>query len=237
MIINSNKVIIEYCQNMSVDLSATNSTDSKIKRIMTSIREITLFSHTNQFVSATIREKFKKLFNRDYVFHSANDNRLNLDDDILFHIVNANFFCVNIKNATNNSIVIFRRNRLRVLQKYENDDCYLISSKNAHLATDKWSTHTTKLTMRTFLTTSAENNQQTKQYETTLVNEITIYESNETTSIFQNIAKKYFTLWKNDDKIINISAHRWMQIKFKSNAKITAVKVYSLEFKEKKNHK
>ena len=137
MIINSNKVIIENCQNMSIDLFATNSTNSRIKRIVTSIKEITLFSHTNQFVSATIREKFKKFFNRNYVFHSTNDNRLSFDDDILFHIVNVNFFCVNIKNATNSFVVISRRSRLRVLQEYENDDCYLASSENAHLTTDK----------------------------------------------------------------------------------------------------
>ena len=152
-------------------------------------KNMIIFSHINQFVFAIIREKFKKFSDRNYAFHSTQNNRFDFDDDILFHIVNANFFCIHVRNITNNSVVIFRRNRLKTLQKYENDDCYLIFSKNAHLTVDKRSTRNTKLTVRILI-----ENHKKKKSEITLFNEITIYENAQTTLLLKKIAQKYIKL-------------------------------------------
>ena len=229
MKIDFRNLMIESCENMSVELSAINSDDLKVKRVVMSTKNMIIFSHINQFVPATIKEKFKKLSDRNYAFHSTQNNRFDFDDDILFHIVNANFFCIHVRNITNNSVVIFRRNRLKTLQKYENDDCYLIFSKNAHLTVDKRSTRNTKLTVRILI-----ENHKKKKSEITLFNEITIYENAQTTLLLKKVAQKYIKLWKDDERIINVSVNKWMSIKLKLKTKVSAVRVYSLESKDKK---
>ena len=95
---------------------------------------------------------------------------------------------MNVRNVTNNSIIILRRNRIKILQKYENNDYYLVSSENAHLTVDKWSK------CKALLAALTKNNELTKVFETTLNNEITIYENTETTLLFRKVALSYSTL-------------------------------------------
>lgn len=59
MIIDFKKLAIENCQNVLIELIAINSTDSKIRKIIMSIKKIIVFLHINQFIFATIKEKFK----------------------------------------------------------------------------------------------------------------------------------------------------------------------------------
>ena len=180
------------------------------------------------------REKSKHFSNRDYVFYSKRDNQFDSNDDIFSHIVNVNFFCIHVRNITDSSVFIFRQNRLKTLQKYENESCYLASSKNAHLAVDEWFTRTTKLIVRILLIALIKDKKVIKKVEIALFNKMTFYENIKTTSLLKDVVEKYSTLWKNDERIIDISKKRWMSIKLKSKVKVSLAKVYSLKSKKKK---
>lgn len=117
--------------------------------------------------------------------------------NILFYIMNANFSCVNVKNITNISISMFRRFRLKLVQKYENEKCYFASSDNVHSTTEQWITRTKKLMIRALLAAFEST-------ETILSNEITIYKTSNVTTTIKTIIEKYFTLWIDNGKIINI---------------------------------
>ena len=224
MKLNFKKLIIENCQEISVNLIFTISTEQKIKRVVTCSAVNAISSHFNKFIAAIVRDKFKHFSNRDFMFHSNHDKRLDMKDDVLFHVVNVNFLCVHIRNTFNDTVIISRRWRLNTLQEYENDECYLISSENTYFAFEQWIIHIQKLTIRALLITFNEK---------TLFNEIIIYDTFDTASILTKVANHYLRLWLNDEKIINISSEKWMSITLKSDAKIAAAKMYSLNSKEK----
>ena len=137
MKLDAKQLIIESCKNISVNLISTSVSRFKIKKVMMCLNITTISSHINQFIAAIIRDKFKNLSDRDFMFHSAHDSRFNQENDILSHIVNVNFSCVHIRNTSDDTIVISRRCRLKMLQKYENEKCYLIFSNDAHFVAEQ----------------------------------------------------------------------------------------------------
>lgn len=128
---------ITNCENLITDLKSKSSAKSKTKRIIINFTTITIFSHINMFVSMIIRKKFKISSNKNFIFNSTHNHRLNHEKNILFHIMNVNFSCVHVKNITNISVLIFRLFRLKLIQEYENEECYLISSNDVHLTTEQ----------------------------------------------------------------------------------------------------
>lgn len=137
MKIDAQKVQIENCEDLKANLKFKSLVKSKVKRIVTNFRAIIISSHFNMFVAAQIRERFKILSDKDFVFNSTHDQRLSSENDILSHIVNVNFSCVQVRNATNESVFISRRCRLKLIQEYENEECYLVSSNDAHLTAEQ----------------------------------------------------------------------------------------------------
>lgn len=103
---------------------------------MISVTAIIISFHSNLFVTI-IREKFKNLSNRNFVFNAIHDQRLNHENDIFFNIVNANFSYVQIRDTIDDSIFIFRCCRLELLQEYKNEECYLTFSNDAHLTAEQ----------------------------------------------------------------------------------------------------
>ena len=79
-----------------------------------------------------------KLSNRDLIFNFNNVKRLNKKNNVFFYIVNVNFFFVQIKNITNQSIFFCKNERFDILTKYEKKSCYLINSKIRHLKVEFW---------------------------------------------------------------------------------------------------
>ena len=137
MKIDFQKVQIESCDDMIANFKTESLIESKIKRVVTNFEAIIISFHFNMFVAAQFREKFKVFSDRDFVFNSTHDQRLNDENDIFSHIVNVNFSCVQVRNATNESVFISRRCRLEFIQKYENEKCYLIFSNDAHLTAEQ----------------------------------------------------------------------------------------------------
>ena len=225
MKLDAKQLIIENCKNISVNLISTSVSKSKIKRMMMCSNITTISSHINQFIAAIIKDKLKNFSNRNFMFHSAHDSRFDQENDILFHIVNVNFSCVHIRNTSDDTIIISRRCRLKMLQKYENERCYLIFSNDVHFVAEQWTIHTKKFTIRALLTASIK--------KTSLSNKIIIYKTLKTAFILTKVANFYSKLWTNDEKIIDVSFDKWMSINLKSDAKVAVAKMYSLKSKKK----
>ena len=194
---DAKQLIIESCKNISVNLIFTSVSRSKIKRVIMCSNIITISLHINQFIAAIVRNKFKNLSNRDFMFHSAHDDRFNQENDIFSHIVNVNFSCGHIRNTSDNTIIISRCCRLEMLQKYKNEKCYLIFSNDAHFVAEQWTIHTKKFTVRALLIVSTK--------KTSLSNVIIIYKTFKIAFFLTKVATSYSKLWTNDEKIINVS--------------------------------
>lgn len=185
--IDSNKIEINSCENFIFNFKFKGFAKLKIKKVVMKSFAIIISFYSNLLVSAIIREKFKNLLDRDFVFNLIHDERLKHENDILFYIVDVNFLYIQIRNVINNLIFMFRRCRLRLLQKYENEKCYLIFSNDAYLAAKQWFTKTKKLIIRVLLTSF-------EAIKTVLFNHITIYKTFETTNFITKIVNQYFTL-------------------------------------------
>ena len=135
--LDAKQLIIESCKNISVNLISTSVSKFKIKKMMMCSNITTISFHINQFIAAIIRNKLKNLSDRNFMFHSAHDSRFDQEDDILSYIVNVNFSCVHIRNTSDDTIIISRRCRLEMLQKYKNEKCYLIFSNDAHFVAEQ----------------------------------------------------------------------------------------------------
>ena len=65
-------------------------------------------------------------------------------------------------------------------------------------------------------------------------NEITIYETKTSQNAIKQVVEIYFVLWSNDNhSTVKISESDWMSITLLSEAKISSVKIYSVESKNK----
>ena len=76
MKIDCERIHIKNC-NVIANFKSKNSAESKIKKVIMCFTTMTVFSHINMFVSIIIRKKFKILSNRDFIFNSIHDQRLN----------------------------------------------------------------------------------------------------------------------------------------------------------------
>ena len=106
--------------------------DRRVNRIVKFLKQLIIFSHIHMIVFVKIREQTLST-NRDYFFHSLEDNRLKAENDFFVHIIDVNFIVVHIRNSTNQSIIISRNFKLNKLNDYDEEDCFLIASKNWHL--------------------------------------------------------------------------------------------------------
>ena len=69
------------------------SRDRRVNRIIKFLKQLIISSHTHMTISIKIREQTLST-NRDYFFHSLEDNRLETKDDFFVHIIDVNFTVV-----------------------------------------------------------------------------------------------------------------------------------------------
>ena len=239
MTISASKLKIDSCQNILINLSAKVK-NSSMKKVVICAIATTLNFHINLMIFIKLRENIA-LSNRDFIFHFSYNSSLRSEDDALSHIVNANFSTIQVSNASHHSVTISRRMRLEMLCDYNEKKCYLTSSKNAHLATDQWITTNVRSVTRVFFEESIiEIQNKDKDFikiktltKFILNNKITIYDVKKNQIVLAQITESYFDIWKNNDTSIKITSDQWMTIFIKSDAKMTVVKVYSIDFKNK----
>ena len=222
--INASILIIDSCKDLKVDLFSI-SKDASIKKIVICSLTTTIFFHSIVKILIKLRKK-KELFNRDYMFHSKRMIRLDNENEIFSHIVNSNFFETLIINNSNNSITILKRFRLNVVKEFDDEKCYMMFSKNAHLTIDNWNSF--KLKIKAMLATALS-----ESTEIIIDFDITIYETKSAQHFIKKIVEFYFSIWSDAENIVNISKENWMSVNLLSETKISQIKIYSVESKNK----
>ena len=127
--ISQQKFIIDNCGNFSISLKVVvkNNDGERIKRIIRSKINVTISAYSCFTVS--IKYRGFKLPNRDMLFNFNNIKKLNQKNNVFSHIINANFFVVQIRNIINKPIFIAKNKQLNTLIDYKKNDCYLTNSK------------------------------------------------------------------------------------------------------------
>ena len=133
MLINYNKKILVFncCCNMKIFMQM-KSFREKINKIIRVYDVIIMFAHFNALIFIKLRNK--ALFeNKNFMFISSKTNRFDFDNEVLSHIINVYFCVVQINNITNRVMIIVKNIHLNIIQKFEKEKCYAMSSDYNHL--------------------------------------------------------------------------------------------------------
>ena len=132
MIIDERKqfLTIESC-DITIKLKIA-SREFKIERVIKSLQQLIISSYTHIIVSIKIR---KQIFfiNRDFFFNSRENSRFETKKNFFAYIIDVNITTIQIRNVINTSITISRNFKLNKLQKYDEKNYFLTTSKNRHL--------------------------------------------------------------------------------------------------------
>ena len=117
--------------NITIKLKIA-SREFKIERVIKSLQQLIISSYTHIIVSIKIR---KQIFfiNRDFFFNSRENSRFETKKNFFAYIIDVNITTIQIRNVINTSITISRNFKLNKLQKYDEKNCFLATSKNRHL--------------------------------------------------------------------------------------------------------
>ena len=128
-------VIIESYKNIKIQFNVTNA-NSQIKRVVrvNEIIKISIKSITT--ISFKLRDQDSLSTERDFMFISSRIERLNQNEDVLSHIIDAHIEMIQIHNINSKDVYILKNTRVELVQKYEEKRCYLANAKYAHLATN-----------------------------------------------------------------------------------------------------
>ena len=125
-------VTIESCKNVKVQLNVTN-TNSSIKRVIRVSEFIKISIKSATTISFKLRDKNSLSIERDFMFTSARIDRLDQNEDVLSHIIDAHIEIIQMHNIHSKNVYIFKNTRLDLVQEYEKERCYLANAKYAHL--------------------------------------------------------------------------------------------------------
>ena len=126
-------VTINSCQNLVIKLNVINA-DSSVKRVVRVSFAIKISARFSVTVSFKLRDKDSFLSaERNFIFISKRIDRLNKNDDILSHIIDAITEVVLINNVSTEDVFLSKNCHIDTIQKYEKEDCFLAESKEASL--------------------------------------------------------------------------------------------------------
>ena len=114
-------VIIESCKNIKIQFNVTNA-NSQIKRVVrvNEIIKISIKSITT--ISFKLRDQNSLFTERDFMFTSSRIERLNQDEDVFSHIIDAHIEMIQMHNINSKDVYIFKNTRLELVQKYKKKD-------------------------------------------------------------------------------------------------------------------
>ena len=126
--INKNILNINSCDNFVTLLIVIIREKKRIKHVVRLQTIIIILIHFCLAISIKMRNN--KLFvDRNFMFNFTDINRFDKKNGVFSHIVNVNFFVIQIKNVINQSIAIIKNKRLNILIKYEKKSCYFVTLK------------------------------------------------------------------------------------------------------------
>ena len=139
------------------------------------------------------------------------------------HIVDTNFAVIEVQNTTDKPIVIPQKARLGKLRDYEEEGCYAIDVKKAHLAArNKWPKHK--------MAAPSDNTapDMTEKHSIRFI-------AHGTHAVRQKLfnAATVFQIWSKAGGFIDVPEQEWMLIPLKPNATLRGAKVYQLGPRDK----
>ena len=81
---------------------------------------------------------------RDFLFESQCAKYLDDDDDVLIHIIDAEFHHVMIRNIINHVVQLFKRIRFDSIIEFNQQECYNFTFDAEFLTTEKWTNRRSK---------------------------------------------------------------------------------------------
>ena len=115
MLINYNKKILvfNYYHDMKIFMQM-KSFREKINKIIRVYDIITMLAHFNVLILIKFRNK-TFFENKNFMFISSKTNRFDLDNKILFHIIDVHFCVIQINNITNRVMIIVKNTNLNII--------------------------------------------------------------------------------------------------------------------------
>ncbi len=250
---------INSCQEFTVNIFILTRNLSNLKRIVQIKDWIVISSHALLKVSVLVK-KNKLSTDRDLIFKSDYDQDLRQTSNLFTHVVDVNFFFVQVWNDIEKSIIIQQHARIEAMLKYEEDDCFLTNSMNHYLMIIDWKQHktfdwkssllrevsvlviiivtlsTANLNLLSFSTSTVLNLLSIKvnsDLKIILQNNITIYDINQIVIVIAKIIN-FYDIWTDQENTVDILKKNWMSITLVSETKISSARVYSLSTKDKK---
>lgn len=220
------------------------SRGQRVDRTVRALQQLTIPPHTHMAVPVKIRGK-QLPDDRDYSFLPADESRLGTAGGFFAHITDAHLTAVQVRNSTNEPVIIPKNKRVGRLQDFEEEGCFLASTEDRHLAVKssgwlkkaaKWATagiaglaavkgvfHTTSASVATSAIDVPRINM-----ETVMPNGITVYGDQSDYNRLSTVAEAYPTIWGPADGVVKVPEDQWMSIPTLPDAKPTAAKVYPL---------
>lgn len=124
------QIIIDSC-DVNASLFVT-SRKKCVERKLRSRKQVIILAHTIMTISIKYRDKVISN-NRNYSFLSRFDITLESSEEFFAHIVNANVETIQVRNVFNKIFIVSKNLLIEELQNYDEDECYLAHSKDAHL--------------------------------------------------------------------------------------------------------
>ena len=134
VLMNNNILHIESCDVIAFIIIKFKNNDEQINRIIRVITIVIISSHFTITIIVKFRDKSMSI-DRNYFFHFISNVRLESNNEFFVYIVDVNVDVVQIRNATNKFCIISRNVKIDKLHDFEKKNCYVVDSKNRHLAT------------------------------------------------------------------------------------------------------
>ena len=68
-----------------------------------------------------------------YSFNFKKNSRFDVEDEFFAHVIDVHILIVQMRNVTNQFVIVFKNAHIDKLQKYTEEECFLVVSKNRHL--------------------------------------------------------------------------------------------------------
>ena len=226
MTMTASKLTIGSCKDLVAKLTSKPK-GIEVKRNVRSKNQIMIPAHTTMIIPVDIAGKSNLSVTRDYMFHPCNDTRYGSEGGILSHVVDANMSVVQVNNASDKNVMIYRRSKLGMVREIQEEGCFLTIPAYAHLAAGSFAKKGLKLMTAALAVSNVTN------METITANGITIYRDSASQTELASVAESYPSLWTDDGSTVAVPPEQWMPIPIKQGAKVDAAKVYPVGPKDR----
>ena len=126
------KLIIIICENMIISIKIDKK-KKIVNRIVKIFEKIVMIFKKSKVILIKIK-KIKLSKNRDFNFFFILNDNLDSKEDFFAHVMKSNIKIIQIRNTSKKSYVLSKNFKIEHIKNYDEKNCYLISSKDKHLA-------------------------------------------------------------------------------------------------------